>query len=142
MKPRQLGKIDDSKVAFWHIARFLSQQPSYRGTPFGNVLRLQQSIARGKYCCLGDGKAVQAVATWQDVNVERLLQTFPRYVAEASETTDGVFLTSLVATDRDSLKIMTSHLKRIFAGKDVYWHRHKGKLGHRKPSPTGSPADH
>ena len=86
-------------VAFWHITSFLAH-PLYRNVPFANMRRVQQSIALGNYCCLGDGKAMQAVATWQGINVAALLRTYPRYAADASATMDGVFMTSLTRVDR------------------------------------------
>ena len=135
-QPSRIGQIQDPKEAFWQIARFLSQHPAYRNTPFANIQRLQQSIALGQYYCLSDGNSLQAVATWQEVNAERLLRDFPRYVAEAGETTDAIFITSLVGTDSASLRRMAAILREMFADKDVYWNRHKGKLGHRAKKPA------
>ena len=100
--------------------------------------RVQQSIALGNYCCLGDGKTMQAVATWREINVAALLRTYPRYAADASATMDGVFMTSLAGADRASLKIIIAHLRQVLGDKDVYWDRHNGKLGHRAATPQAA----
>jgi hypothetical protein len=130
--PSKIGRLADRHVAFWHISSLLTAHPRYRNASFANMRRVQQSVALGNYCCLGDGKApLQAVATWHGINVAALLRTYPRYAADRSDPVDGIFITSLAAIDRDSLKIMIRHLRTLFVGQDVYWDRHKGKLGHR-----------
>jgi hypothetical protein len=126
-------------VAFWHIARFLTAHPLYRDVPFANMRRVQQSIALGNYCCLGDGKTMQAVVTWREINVAALLRTYPRYAADDSATMDGVFMTSLAGADRARLKIIIAHLRKVLGDKDVYWDRHNGKLGHRAATPQAAP---
>lgn len=129
---RRIGRFANAHVAFWHIARFLAAHPFYRNIPLANMRAIQQSIALGKYFCLSDGKTVQAVASWRDINVETFRRTYPtRYVALDSETLDGVFLTGIAGVDQASLKIMVSHIKKTFPDKDIYWDRHKGTLGHR-----------
>jgi hypothetical protein len=134
-----LGVSPIRHVAFWHITSFLAH-PLYRNVPFANMRRVQQSIALGNYCCLGDGKAMQAVATWQGINVAALLRTYPRYAADAdaSATMDGVFMTSFAGVDRASLKINIAHLRKVLGDKDVYWDRHNGKLGHRAATPQAA----
>ncbi len=142
MEPSKIGRIADPHVAFWHIASFLTAHPLYRNVPFANMRRVQQSIALGNYCCLGDGKAMQAVATWREINVAALLRTYPRYAADASAAMDGAFITSLAGVDRASLKIIIAHLRKVLGDKDVYWDRHNGKLGHRTARRAlKSPAD-
>jgi hypothetical protein len=131
VEPSKIGRIADRHVAFWLISDLLTAHPLYRKMPFANMRGVQQAIGLGEYCCLGDGMTVQAVATWRGINVAALLRTHPRYVADSSEPIDGIFLSSLAAIDRESLKIMIRHLRTTFSDKDVYWDRHKGKLGHR-----------
>jgi hypothetical protein len=131
VEPSKIGRIADRHVAFWHIANFLAGHPRYGHVPFANIRRVQQSIASRNYCCLIDGKTIQAVTTWRGINVAALLETPPRYVANSSDPSDGIFLTSLAALDQASLKIMIRHLRKPFSGKDVYWNRHNGKLGRR-----------
>jgi hypothetical protein len=132
--------MTDRHVAFWHIANLLAAHPRYRQVSFGNISRVQQAIALGNYCCLGDGKTIRAVATWRGINVAVLLRTHPRYPVDSVEPTDGMFLTSLAALDQESLKTMIRHLRMAHADKDVYWDRHNGKLGHRpRKSPLQSP---
>jgi hypothetical protein len=128
--PNQIGRIADPHRAFWYIAGFLSAHPHYRHEPFAKMRHLQQAIALNDYCCLSDGKTIQAVATWRGINEAVLLRTFPRYPAESSEPIDGLFLTSLAALDQASLKSMIRHLRTTLASQNVYWNRHKGKLGH------------
>ena len=129
--PSKIGLIADHHVAFWHIANFLSAHPHYRHLPFAKMRRVQRAVALRNYCCLSDGKAIQAVATWRGINIAVLLRTHPRYPANSTEPADGLFLTSLAASDRESLKILVRHLRKTLSDQDVYWDRHNGKLGHR-----------
>lgn len=131
----KIGRMADRHVAFWHISSFLAAHPAYRGFSFSKMRMVQQAIALGNYCCLTDGKAIQAVATWRRINAEMLLRAYPNQVPKASAPIDGVFLSSLAAIDRASLKIMVRHLRTGFATKDVYWDRHQGKLGYRAGKP-------
>lgn len=127
----KIGRIADRHLAFWGISQLLMGHPRYRNVPFANIRLIQQAIALGNYCCLTDGKAIQAAATWQAINVAALLQTYPKYKADKSAPADGIFLTSFASVDRDSFRVMISHLRASFLEQDVYWDRHKGKLGHK-----------
>ena len=86
----KIGRIADPLTAFWLISKFLMGHPLYRKVPFAQMRHVQRSIELGNYCILGDGKTVQAVATWSGINVAALLRTYPRYVADNSEPIDGV----------------------------------------------------
>jgi hypothetical protein len=132
--PSKLGRIADPRVAFWHISRFFTTHPGYRNVPFARMRFIQQAIAVGNYYCLGDGKIIQAVATWRPINLSELLRVYP-HVPSSSESTDKIFLTSLAAVNRTGLKIMIRHLRTSLSDKDVYWDRHNGKLGHRPGKP-------
>ena len=127
-----IGRIADRHVAFWHITSFLAAHPIYRALRLESMRVLQQAITHGSYCCLTDGKTIQAVATWSSIDLAGLRQFYPHYVSHSTEPIDGIFLTSLAAINRASLKIMIRHVRMRFSGKDVYWDRHKGKkLGHK-----------
>ncbi len=124
-----------AQVAFWNIAHFLARHPDYRQIPFTQILVLQRAVARGKYCCLSEGKDIKAVATWQDINQEKLKRDYPNYMVDAADQLDGVLITSVAATDPAGLKTMMAHLNKTLADTDVYWDRHAGKgLEHRPPS--------
>jgi hypothetical protein len=131
----KIGRIPDRHVAFWHISSFLAAHPAYRELSFSKMRMVQQAIAHGDYCCLSDGKTIQAVATWCRINAEEILRAYPDHVPKTTVPIDGVFLSSLAAIDRASLKIMIRHLRTGFATKDIYWYRHQGKLGHRAGKP-------
>jgi hypothetical protein len=127
----KIGRIADSRVAFWHISSFFMAHPSYRKLPFAKMRVVQQAIAHGDYCCLGDGKTIRAVAMWRRIKLAEMLQVYPQHVPAGSEPKDVIFVSSLAAIDRASLKIMVRHIKTSFSDKDIYWDRHSGKLGHR-----------
>jgi hypothetical protein len=131
----KIGQIADPHAAYWHIAKFLSAHPRYRGEPFWKMRLLQQAISLGNYRCMSDGRTMQAVATWRGINAALLLRTYPRYPADSSEPIDGMFLSSLAAVDQETAKTMIRYLRTSFSDKDVFWDRHNGKLGHRPRKP-------
>jgi hypothetical protein len=130
--PSKIGRIPDRHEALWHMTSFFVAHPSYRALPLVRMRGVQQAIALGHYCCLTDGKTIEAVATWHPIDLAALRQFYPHYVFDSTQPIDGIFLTSLAAINRASLNIMIRHLRTKFSDKDVYWDRHKGeKLGHK-----------
>jgi hypothetical protein len=129
--PSNIGRIADRHQALWHMTSFFTAHPSYRALPLASMRIVQQAIAHGNYCCLTDGKTLEAVATWRPIDLAELRQFYPHYVSQRAEPIDGIFLTSLAANNGASLKIMVRHVRTKFSDKDVYWDRHKGKLGHK-----------
>jgi hypothetical protein len=127
----KIGRFAEPNEAFWHISSFLTAHPRYRNVPFKNMRRVQQAIALGNYCCFLDGKTMRAVATWRSINVAQFLRDFPRYATKIPEPLDGIFVSSLAALDRESLRVMIRHLRTSFSDQDVFWDRHNGKLGRR-----------
>ena len=129
--PDGIGRFADPARAFWHIVRLLSQNKAYSDVPLKRMLLLQTAITQGNYFCLMRDEQVRAAVIWRHVVVERFLRTRPHYEGTDSEPTDGVVLQSFVATDRLSLYKLWAHVESAFADKDIFYNRHKVKLGHR-----------
>ena len=126
-----IGRFSDPAHAFWHVANLLCQSKAYSEVPSKRMLLLQASIIRGDYFCLMREKNVRAVVTWRNVVAERFLRTQPHYQGTDTDANDAVVLQSFAATDRLSAIKLWSHIEKTFAHKDLFWDRHKGKLGHR-----------
>ena len=129
--PDGIGRFADPARAFWHMASLISQNKPYSEGPLKRIRILQAAILRGDYFCLVRDNNVIAGVTWLNVVAERFQRTQPHYQSLDTDATDGIVLQSFAATDRLTAMKLRSHIEKTFAHKDIFWNRHKGKLGHR-----------
>jgi hypothetical protein len=124
----QIIRFKHPPDAFWAITRFLSSHPQYQNLPLFAVPRLQSEISAGTYACLMDGKQIQAVVMWREVDTRKyeacVIEGKP-YIHDVSGNIDGAFVSAILAVDRKSLHTIFGYLKNTFRGKSLSFNRHR-----------------